>query len=98
MDAGQEFLLTGTASGEVCAYFLSSRLFRGALPVAANGVHGLCTVPSQGVTMVGGGDGVLRKIQGRDTEWAIRGEVCGGHAGRAVVHYSLPEGRGVAPL
>jgi WD40 repeat protein len=67
-----EFLLTGTAAGDVCVFSLKHKVFRTALPVCNNGTTGITAFGD--VVYVSGGDGRVKALKGYDTHWDVLAE------------------------
>merc|ERR1719265_2938259 len=70
--AGNEFLVTGTAAGDLCVFSLNAKVFRTAIPVVNNGVSALTIIG--GTLYVGGGDGRVRALKGSDVHWDMLAE------------------------
>lgn len=68
-------LLAGTMAGELVVFNAEARIYRNAIPVSRNGVHSLACCGASGTIYVGAGDGVLKKLVGRDSEWNLVGQV-----------------------
>jgi WD40 repeat protein len=66
-----EDLLCGTSSGDVLVFNNVSGVYRTALSLCANGVHSLVACPAYNCIVVGGGDGLLRKITGEEKNWTL---------------------------
>lgn len=64
-------LLCGTSSGDVLVFNAASGTYRTALTLTANGVTALLAAPEYNCVIVTGGDGSIKKITGRDTEWTL---------------------------
>ncbi|KAF1782360.1 Cilia- and flagella-associated protein 52 [Phytophthora cactorum] len=65
-------VLAGTAAGELVVFNTESLVYRNAVPVVRNGVHSVAACGDTGYVYVGAGDGVLKKLVGRDptgTSW-----------------------------
>lgn len=67
-----DFLITGTAAGDILVFNLRTKVFRTALPLVNNGVAAV--VMSKGTVYVAGGDGRVRALQGHDVHWDILAE------------------------
>jgi WD40 repeat protein len=50
-----------------------ARIFRGAIPVASNGIFSMA-VAEAGVVFAGAGDGSIKRLEGSDMEWKCTGE------------------------
>lgn len=73
-------ILCGTAAGELVVLGEDTKTYRASLPVSSNGLSALLVVGN--CILAGAGDGVLRKLQGKDLYWSVVGEVA--LAGRVV--------------
>ncbi|TMW61987.1 hypothetical protein Poli38472_009480 [Pythium oligandrum] len=68
-------LLAGTIAGELVIFNTEAQTYRNALPVSRNGVHSVVACRATGFLYVGAGDGVLKKLVGREAEWNLVGQV-----------------------
>ncbi|RLN55806.1 hypothetical protein BBJ29_006695 [Phytophthora kernoviae] len=68
-------VLAGTAAGELVVFNTDALVYRNAVPVVRNGVHSIVVCGATGYVYVGAGDGVLKKLVGRDSEWNLVGQV-----------------------
>lgn len=68
-------LLAGTMAGEFIVFNTEAQVYRDAVPISRNGVHSIATCRATGYVYVGAGDGVLKKMIGRDAEWSLVGQV-----------------------
>lgn len=68
-------LLAGTTAGELVVFSMDAQVYRNALPVSRNGVHSIACCRASGYIYVGAGDGVLKKLVGRDSDWNLVGQV-----------------------
>ncbi|KAG1708031.1 hypothetical protein DVH05_024716 [Phytophthora capsici] len=68
-------ILAGTAAGELVVFNAESLVYRNAVPVVRNGVHSVASCGDTGYVYVGAGDGVLKKLVGRDSDWNLVGQV-----------------------
>ena len=69
------FILCGTASGEVMVFSSETGLYRTSLSLNSNGVNAVVAVDAMQCAFVGGGDGRIKKIGGADSEWKLFGEI-----------------------
>jgi WD40 repeat protein len=70
-----EDLLCGTSSGDVVIYNVVGGLYRTSLTLAAAGVNAIADCSLHQCAFVGGGDGKLRKIAGKEKDWQLYGEI-----------------------
>jgi len=70
-----DFFLAGTAGGDFVVFGMTSRVFRASVPVSNNGVLSMCVSPQTGDVYVGCGDGMIKKMAGRDDSWELLAEV-----------------------
>lgn len=68
-------VLAGTTAGELVVFNADSLVYRNAVPVVRNGVHSVASCSATGYVYVGAGDGVLKKLVGRDSDWNLVGQV-----------------------
>ncbi|TYZ57935.1 hypothetical protein PybrP1_013222 [[Pythium] brassicae (nom. inval.)] len=68
-------LLAGTTAGELVVFSVGAQVYRNAVPVSRNGVHSIACCRASGYVYVGAGDGVLKKLVGRDADWNLVGQV-----------------------
>ncbi|RLN98079.1 hypothetical protein BBJ28_00011626 [Nothophytophthora sp. Chile5] len=68
-------VLAGTIAGELVVFNTDALVYRNAVPVSRNGVHSIAACGATGYVYVGAGDGVLKKLVGRDSEWNLVGQV-----------------------
>ncbi|KAG2766483.1 hypothetical protein PC129_g18290 [Phytophthora cactorum] len=68
-------VLAGTAAGELVVFNTESLVYRNAVPVVRNGVHSVAACGDTGYVYVGAGDGVLKKLVGRESDWNLVGQV-----------------------
>ncbi|KAE8899164.1 hypothetical protein PF005_g11747 [Phytophthora fragariae] len=68
-------VLAGTPAGELVVFNTESLVYRNAVPVVRNGVHSVAACGDTGYVYVGAGDGVLKKLVGRDSDWNLVGQV-----------------------
>ncbi|OWZ15296.1 hypothetical protein PHMEG_00011095, partial [Phytophthora megakarya] len=68
-------VLAGTAAGELVVFNTESMVYRNAVPLVRNGVQSVAACGDTGYVYVGAGDGVLKKLIGRDSEWNLVGQV-----------------------
>jgi WD40 repeat protein len=66
------FLITGTAAGDMCVFSLQAKVFRTSLPICNNGVTSIAK--SGDVLYVAGGDGRIKAVRGNDTVWDVLAE------------------------
>lgn len=69
-----EFLVAGCSSGEFAVFNTAVRVFRASVPVGSNGVLCLALDP-EGNLYLGCGDGMIKKMAGRDDRWELLAEV-----------------------
>lgn len=67
-----EFLLTGTAAGDICVFSIKHKVFRTALPCCNNGITGLAS--NGDILYVAGGDGRVKALRGHDLHWDVLAE------------------------
>lgn len=67
-----DFLVTGTAAGDLCVFSTKTKVFRTALPVCNNGVTSIAQFGD--LLFVAGGDGRVKTIRGHDTRWDVLAE------------------------
>lgn len=75
MTQSRSDLLAGTMAGELVVFSMDAQVYRNAIPVSRNGVHSLASCRATGYVYVGAGDGVMKKLVGRDSEWNLVGQV-----------------------
>uniref|UniRef100_K3X1P7 Anaphase-promoting complex subunit 4 WD40 domain-containing protein n=1 Tax=Globisporangium ultimum (strain ATCC 200006 / CBS 805.95 / DAOM BR144) TaxID=431595 RepID=K3X1P7_GLOUD len=75
MTASRSELLAGTMAGELVVFNVDTQVYRNAIPVSRNGVHSIACCRATGFVYIGAGDGVLKKLVGRDSEWSVVGQV-----------------------
>ncbi|POM59031.1 Quinonprotein alcohol dehydrogenase-like superfamily domain containing hypothetical protein [Phytophthora palmivora] len=68
-------VLAGTTAGELVVFNMDSLVYRNAVPVVRNGVQSVAACSDTGYVYVGAGDGVLKKLMGRDSDWNLVGQV-----------------------
>lgn len=68
-------VLAGTTAGELVVFSVGAQVYRNAVPVSRNGVHSIACCRASGYVYVGAGDGVLKKLVGRDADWNLVGQV-----------------------
>lgn len=68
-------LLAGTMAGELVVFNIDAQVYRNAIPVSRNGVHSIACCRATGYVYVGAGDGVMKKLVGRDSDWNLVGQV-----------------------
>ncbi|ETI42043.1 hypothetical protein L917_12232 [Phytophthora nicotianae] len=68
-------VLSGTTAGELVVFNTESLVYRNAVPIVRNGVHSVAACGDTGYVYVGAGDGVLKKLVGRDSDWNLVGQV-----------------------
>ena len=68
------FLLLGTAGGEMMTFRRDSEVFRACIPICSSGVQSLAALPD-GDVIIGGGDGSIKRLRGRDLAWHVISEV-----------------------
>lgn len=67
-----ETLMLCTSVGDVNVYQLESQVYRASFPVCSGGAKSMCAA---GVfVFVGGGDGTIKRLTGRGSEWRLDGE------------------------
>mmetsp|Transcript_71406 Transcript_71406/g.209626 ORF Transcript_71406/g.209626 Transcript_71406/m.209626 type:complete len:624 (-) Transcript_71406:115-1986(-) len=67
-----DFLLTGTAAGDMCVFSIKNGVFRSSLPVCNNGVTSI--TPCGDFLYVAGGDGRIKAVKGNDAHWDVFAE------------------------
>jgi WD40 repeat protein len=70
-----DFFLAGTAGGDFVVFSMGSKVFRASVPVSNNGVLSMCVSSLSGDVYVGCGDGMIKKMAGRDDSWELLAEV-----------------------
>ncbi|KAJ0402816.1 hypothetical protein P43SY_007358 [Pythium insidiosum] len=75
MTHSKKDLLAGTIAGELVVFNADAQTYRNAVPVSRNGVHSITACRATGYLYVGAGDGVLKKLVGREAEWNLVGQV-----------------------
>lgn len=68
------FVFVGTSGGEVMVYRRDTSVFRCCVPVCSNGVNSVIYMPNDDIICCGG-DGTIKRIQGRDMAWKMVHEV-----------------------
>lgn len=69
-----EFLVAGTSVGDFVVFNTQSRVFRASVPVSSNGVLSVA-IDEEGNLFLGAGDGMIKKMAGRDMTWELLAEV-----------------------
>eukprot|EP00760_Papus_ankaliazontas_P018567 PhM_4_TR17542/c0_g1_i1/m.87033 len=72
-DDGQ-YLLCGTTTGDLVIYSVPSNTYRTCVNITNNGVTSIAAVGGDAY-LVGGGDGRVSRVTGRDQDWKLVGEV-----------------------
>ncbi len=72
-DASGEATIGGTEVGDLIIFNMRSTVFRTRIPICAKGISSLIQAKGD-IIYVGGGDGTIKKLQGRDRQWKILGE------------------------
>ena len=67
----RQYIYVGTTAGEVLVYKREAAVFRACIPVCHNGVQSICVLPHNGNVLCGGGDGMLKMLQGGDMAWEL---------------------------
>mmetsp|Transcript_67179 Transcript_67179/g.160907 ORF Transcript_67179/g.160907 Transcript_67179/m.160907 type:complete len:622 (+) Transcript_67179:88-1953(+) len=67
-----DFLMTGTAAGDLCIFSLKTNVFRTSMPICNNGVTSVTRIGE--LVYVAGGDGRIKAIRGHDTHWDVLAE------------------------
>ena len=68
----KDYLVCGSQSGDLYIFSIASLVYRASLPAVTGGVTSLASCG--GGILVGGGDGRVMLLQGRDTLWDVRAE------------------------
>jgi len=74
MSHNGEFLISGTSVGDFVVFNTQTKVFRASVPVSSNGVLSVAIDP-EGNLFLGAGDGMIKKMAGRDMEWELLAEV-----------------------
>lgn len=75
MSLDKNYLYVGTNGAEMMVYCRASKpIFRGAIPVSNHGIRSILALPD-GSVVCGGGDGLLKKLEGEDLSWEILSSV-----------------------
>merc|ERR1712086_447567 len=69
-----EFLIAGTSVGDFVVFNTHTRVFRASVPVSSNGVLSVA-IDGEGNLFLGAGDGMIKKMAGRDMSWELLAEV-----------------------
>jgi len=69
-----EFMLCGTSVGDMLVFNLQNSVYRASMPVCSSGLVSIEVNDETGDVFCGGGDGSLKKLQGRDMRWELHGE------------------------
>ena len=68
-----EYAFCGTTGGEITILRRGAAVFRSLIPVCSNGVRGIVCLDNE-TLMCGGGDGTIKKLRGKDTNWSVSQE------------------------
>lgn len=68
------FIYVGTMGGEMMTFRRDSEVFRACIPLCSSGVQSLVALPN-GDVIIGGGDGSVKRLRGRDLAWHVIAEV-----------------------
>ncbi|GMI03858.1 hypothetical protein TrVE_jg2531 [Triparma verrucosa] len=69
-----EYMLCGTSVGDMLVFNLKNSVYRASVPVCSSGLVSIEVNAETGDVFCGGGDGTLKKLQGRDMRWELHGE------------------------
>ena len=66
-----EYMLCGTSVGDMLVFNLKNSVYRASVPVCSSGLVSIEVNEETGDVFCGGGDGTLKKLQGRDMRWEV---------------------------
>eukprot|EP00761_Pharyngomonas_kirbyi_P013293 gb/GECH01013320.1/.p1 GENE.gb/GECH01013320.1/~~gb/GECH01013320.1/.p1 ORF type:complete len:620 (+),score=110.05 gb/GECH01013320.1/:1-1860(+) len=72
MDPEEDFCIAGTLTGDMVVLNVSSKTFRTTFQATSNGVHSINRC--EDITLIGSGDGTLKKFKGSDQKWSQQDE------------------------